>query len=711
MLLAACAVVYLELTKEDDQDRVGEGPEPSPGPRFGCTDPFAKNWDPQAERFGQVGSATSINNAMNGQVCTYDQRFGEVSSAMDIPGLPRNRAWHFTDWVRGGGYYDHDSYQDSFMGNVCYDDTTDEVVIRHWDANRDNPKAKSPLMACHDGEIMLGVVEQSHLVLDQREGAFEETEYSTGNWAGLGVSVMVPPDGMRFDRTYYFENMYDETNPPDYPGAGQLPEYTLMWHTGTNPVGPNAYQLITSGNKRTMQKRGIAAADPANNRGYKDNMYGALWRVGDPRIGTLGDFDLDKDGRIASGSQTGSPHENALLWTSMTMMPNFNASGIQNQNGIFGYSGEEEGIRWNWSTPEQWAAGPDEFDEPYVHLMGFDLDKDDRYSFWEAAHVARAHSTAGRAFGIETPGARVWFPYQYGMLGYDGAACADREEIDMAQVACFPFSEQSMDMLEVERQRLADTHPWYSLNTDEVQQARSHLNEVAACMRDGGEWAEAFDEVQEMMLMQGQTDGAWQPVPMRQMGLDFCIKLKSAEYGFDPDDLYPVYYGDRPYEMVPMDTEDVNAASLPSQSSPYHPMNGGPGEYPNDPPCYSQSVGMMMECERVYVDIPKESDLPVTGIVEAKWAKAVSQHDDSPFGPGGQFFMGSHPFFETFQRNQYNWPFDWNENSGDLVIARNSCPSSHPYFVRLCSVSETSDHLVGETIDIDYNELPETENE
>ena len=688
-------VAYIELTRDDDK-RVGEGPEPSPGPRFGCTAPFAKNWDPQAERYGQEGQAASINQAINGQVCTYAQRVGEVSSAMDIPGLDRFRAWHMTDWVRGGGDYSDQAYSDTFMGNACYDDSSDEVVIRHWDANRDNPKAKSPLMACHDGEIMPGVVEQNHLVLDQREGVFEETEYSTGNWAGLGVSVMVPPDGMRFDRTYYFENMYDETNPPDYPGAGQLTEYTLYWPTGENPIGPLAYALVQTRNKTTMKKRGEAAANLQENKEYKDNMYGPLWRVGDPRIGTLADLDLDKNGRIGwvPGATTGSPHENVLLWTRLVSFDDFNPSGLANQNGIYGYDGTPEGVTLGWSTPELLDTlddGDDVIDQ-YVHMMQMDLDKDDRVSFWELAHVVKAHASR-----------RVWFPDE-GILGYDGVACADREELDLANVACFPFSEVSMDSLEVERQRIADTNPWYQLNTDESELDTAFLTDVEACMRAGGEWPENYDEIQEMMLMQGMGPGAHQFQPMRMMGLAFCMKLKSEEYGFDPEAVFAKIHGHQPYERKRFDEEDLTPGN-PSVQSPYYETG-----YPENP-CFSQTKGNMAECQRVYVEIPRESDLPTTGLIEAMWPQTINAlGDESNFG-GLEFFMGGHPFFDTFPTETgYQIPYDWNEDSGDLAIARNSCPSSHPYFVRLCSVSETSDHLVGETIDIDYNEQIENEN-
>ena len=48
---------------------------------------------------------------------------------------------------------------------------------------------------------------------------------------------------------------------------------------------------------------------------------------------------------------------------------------------------------------------------------------------------------------------------------------------------------------------------------------------------------------------------------------------------------------------------------------------------------------------------------------------------------------------------------------GDQGVAQNSCPASHPYFVRFCQTAYTKPTRIAETIDIDYNDFPETENE
>ena len=676
-------VAYIELTRDDDK-RVGEGPEPSPAPRFGCTDPFAKNWDSQAEMYGQAGPATSLHNAINGQVCTYAERFGQTHPLMQL--IPDSQAWMFTDWVRGGGSFNDMAFRDTFMGNVCYDDSSDEVVIRHWDANRDNPKAKSPLMACHDGEIMLGVIEQQHLVLDEREGVFEETSYSTGNWAGLGVSVMVPPDGARFDRTYYFENMYDETNPPGYPAAGQITEYSLQYHSGSNPIGPLAAQVTRTNNKRTMRLRGEAASQLDQNKDYKDNMYGRLWRVGDPRVGTLGDLDFDKDGRIGSGFTNAASHENALQWLLLLNLNTYNPSGLQNQTGVYGYDGQEEGLTLTYTNPEVLEEyGIDE----WLTLQMSDLDKDGRLSFWELAHVVLGHSSS-----------RVWFPERYGLLGYDGVACGDRPEHDLSEVACFPFSEQSMDELESKRDDLFKEWDWYAANTNEVQIDRSFMTDISTCLYYE-EWPENFDEVQFLMLQQGQTYGAWQDSSMTEMGYDFCIKLKAQEYGFDPKNIYNALHGDRPYTRRLGDEVDLSPGGSPGLLSPFHG-----GDWPENP-CYSQTRFYTLECERVYVDIPEDSDVPVKGRIEATAPESINILNP---GEGLEFLYGGHPFFETFEGENYNYPHDYNEDSGDLVLARKSCPASHPYFVRFCSVGDTSDNLVGETIDIAYSEETENEN-
>ena len=189
-------MVYLELTKEDDQDRVGEGPEPSPGPRFGCTDPFASNWYPQAEFYGS--ESAGFGQAPASDVCIY----------------PRLNGYEAEGYTLGRDLANQDENFEVFdytQSNVCYQIAGDSIVVRHWNGNVD-PERIHPLSSCHVDEVMIGVMDRNSVLVDV-EGTFEDTEVSTSSYLDTGQSVLKPLDGQAFDREYFFEHLRTKTNP------------------------------------------------------------------------------------------------------------------------------------------------------------------------------------------------------------------------------------------------------------------------------------------------------------------------------------------------------------------------------------------------------------------------------------------------------------------------------------------------------------------
>ena len=635
MLLAICVVAYIELTREETKG-VGEGlddPKPQEGPRIGCTDPYATNWYPQADYFGLEPS--SLAEAVEGQVCTYPY-LNQYNSA----GAPV---------VLGKDLANQNQFNESFnyaLANVCYQTAGDNVVVRHLTGNQ-NAKQIHPLTSCHEGEIFLGVIDKEHILLDEREGQFPETEYSTGNFVGSGQSILKPQDGQAFKREFYFEHVKTDTNPGFGAAMDQIRD---TWYTGDNGRNTASFQPLTPAeffNVKVLKERGEAAAS-GNLSTYRDNMYGKLFLVGDPRYGNLIDFDFDKNAMIGT-AVGGLAFENAI-----GQLKQMTWEMYQGPGGL-AYTEDQEnyGVQFQTSPTGELSYPTPEGTENVV-LNQLDLDHDGFVSFYE---LMLMHGAADRqSIDLSTPAPRLWNLDDVGPLGYDGIACSETENPYDGDVACFPFSEDTTNLLLSSRMNFANGGEWMHLNSESAfGDAINGFSDFMECFNfEVEQYERTFElEMEAMGLTPGEIEDYIGPLKV-----EYCIQKASFNTGVDVDFIRATGFGNIPFRMNDYDVTIEVPEGLPMAGAEIVPK---------------------------YIEVSGPNRTLATRRYAAPDVTTSILEDTAVEG--------------AFTDMQY--PYDF---KGDQRLARQACPASHPNFVRFCQQAFTSDHRIGEAIDIDLTE-------
>ena len=663
LLLAICVVAYIELTREET-DRVGEGPEPSPGPRFGCTDPFASNWYPQAEFYGSESSG--FGQAMDTQVCTY----------------PRLNGYEEAGYIFGRDLASQNQHLEVFdyaQANACYQIAGDQIVVRHWNGNN-NPDRIHPLSSCLVDEVMIGVMDRNSILVDV-EGTFPDTEHSTSKYLETGTSVLKPKDGQAFDRSYFFEHLVTKTNPGYGPGGGNIPDVWYVSDSMNASATANYLDYFAFFNDQVMEERAEAASKGQFSE-YRDNVYGKLWVIGDPKFGNLIDFDFDKNGLIGRGAspsfELGIAQYKHIGWNE------------QQGNGLMFQTEDSPGIYVDpalhgvpWLTSPN--TGEVHFPKPDGSvndlLQQSDLDHDGMVSAYE---LMLLHGAADNtAFDVKP---RLWANEDAGILGYDGVTCSESENVydDDANTACFPFSEMSKRMLIEERLRYAN---------DDTGTQWNWLNEPDIYMKSTNAWS-TFSYCGNLELGTGQYDDLFMQaildalpdpsvnIPDFVVGIlmnQYCIKRASIVNDVPEDLVSSIILGNIPFKWVP------------------HESTTGQWE------------------GTLTIEIPK--GMPHSGeMISALVVRTLPQQFYAgDYTTQSQFLYAApdrvNSMLEDTADGNYIAGFDHPYAfKGDQQIAQTSCPASHPNFVRFCQTAYTKPTRIAETIDIEYSEETENEN-
>lgn len=645
LLLAVVVYVVIESQPKPKPKKQDVVPDTV---RTGCTDPFAMNWDPTAKYSIEV---TSLETAMNQQVCQ------NVDPTVYGPGIFLGK-----NAVRR----ENGSVNDYSLNFVCYDDRTDEIVLRDGYRNPNDPENKKihPNVGCFEGEYFVGVLEKDAIMVKEEREAYPETDHSTGDAWGSGISVYKPQEGDRFEPSDFFDHIVQEHNPGYGPNAGDIPNLwqrsANYWHSqyDQSMARQEIFDLLDVLRQRTEQ------AQAGNADTWSDVYFGRLMRVGDPAFGAMMDLDFDKSGYIGASEHSASGYELKVATDSYQGYENFMGMIFPS---IQGPMGDVQG-------------GPqiDGFTGPNGELNEFvldaDLDKDHGFSIWEhfvfaGTSLLSANDSSYLGFNdvVNQP---IWDGGRHGVLGYDGIACSKTEGPFPTETACFALTEEDKMMLEMVRTATDEKHGWYKVNdADKFSEKVDEVGTYQMCIREldalGPDFKDALSE-----WTQYHNPGVSTGVGV-QLLANYCI-LESLLLSGKPYDKPSDYYDHWDY---------INMAETPG---------GG---------INNRAMGNMSYDDDIVVPIPPipEFEEELHGIeMNIRFNDSVQ----SVYGVSTGF-LNPDPGFKDHNIHKNNaesalivtgsYPYAYGM---DLGIARDSCPASHPHFVRYCNVSQTSDSLV-----------------
>lgn len=388
LLLAVGALTYaaIKVAEKSRPQGVssGGGPEPI---RYGCTDPFAANWDPQALAYGETGVTQDFWDSFNNQVCEYynDPSFLDVQVGEQV------RTGY--DWI----------YAPSNRKDVCWSpEDPKSVLIRAAEVSHDDQF--SNLTPCPAGSYLVGVID-SAAVLRAPEGTFEDGPFSASS--AFGESLKKPQDGDIYDGMAFFEYLVEQHDP-----VGD--SFSTL---ATTPLTSQSFQLYYLYNNLAVMKERFGSMSSGRMRFYEP-IYGTPWKIGSADTRNFADFDLDKNGVISTlfgmtATETEGPQ--LLSWP-----------GLENE-----YE--------NWGSPvlRNIDVNNDNFVSIFEilmytgHVMGYAISQ---VAPWMAG---------SRFF-------RAWSEEDFGYLGYNGITCSDTEiySDEDAENLCFNFRKKDIEYLE-----------------------------------------------------------------------------------------------------------------------------------------------------------------------------------------------------------------------------------------------------------------------
>lgn len=435
LVAVAVAVVVVEVKASEKRVRggltSGGGGEVDPNLRFGCTDPHALNWDPRANAFGtgEVIDSFTENVGVGESICQYFPDTSTIDSAVD-------------ESYRAGMDVVLDVYN---RRDVCWSpNDPDKVVTRYM--SQVDPKAINPITACLEGEFFIGAIEAGD-ILAAPAGTFMDSPHSARDQ--FGRSLYRPQNGEFYDYELFFDYLTEQHDPTKAKAI-----QTTLYPT-IAAIDAHAVQSISYFNDDIMRQRveNLRSGDFVTS----DQVYGRPFMVGDPRLGTFADFDLDKNGVITSIGPFGTP---------------------MNELGLSSFF-------MNLGQANQWFQSE--------LMQSVDLDRDGMISFWEASlskgwgNYFYRYFTTGMGAANTTP---VWSKEDLGVLSYDGVACSSEDyestysDPERADVLCFPFNDRDLALMEQAKEDFDDDVPWWAVLDAESGQAWADLQRCAVSTGD-----------------------------------------------------------------------------------------------------------------------------------------------------------------------------------------------------------------------------------
>ena len=631
-VLAILAYVVLEgfqrpekfyIQGEDDGD--DDAPD---APIVGCTDPFAENWNPQAELYGDPNATSGIVDAMNTMVCQYQSPsiYEEENTVTNIQtGLEL-----ITDKME--------------MRFVCFNpDDPERATVRKFEFKEGvydgsfRDEQMNPDFACFENEYLLGHFYEPWAILaNERAGLFEETEYSTGDAFTMSISKVQVNEPYDFD--FLVDNLRFKWNPND---ADQMTTFANM------PPNAGIYSADADTNARgetfsfgqLMDERRVAI-----NRGewdYHDPIYGGLMRVGDPSKGNSFDLDIDKNAMISWGQGPG-------------------------YNYFTAFSEINTGI---YTTQQDLGFGQDSWEDGYPTTFGIrpviyeqmNFDKSGVTSVWEYA-IRKGQGFASNSSFILVGNNPTWRPQFEGYLGYDGIAC---ENPETDESACFALSERDKEILEF-RKRAFDAKSGDYVVRQKNFEVDSQTWQFQLCVARKAD--EAYDEFYA-------TEGGNYTEENYHATL-YAMQLCREEFGEYPGELGDYFF----------------ATSIGNMNTPVETVatrNLAEGD-PVPPAIYEGAINDATR--NLEYPFPRGNfygSLPGTNFFVNDYDVAGTEYEPTVLGPS---FVGS-------------MPLDFGNNWDG--VARNSCPASHPEFIRFCQTGRTSDaDIVRDAIELSTDMKP-----
>ena len=516
LVLVAFAVAIATAESKASKKRIrggvasgGQGPTSGGGGevngnlRYGCTDPHALNWDPQANAYGLGGQIDSYTENIGLEVC----RYFEDKSGID----------EFSESYRAGFDLVYDAYN---RRDVCWSaEDPDNVVIR-WMQNKDLKYATNPITSCHVGEYFIGAIEAGD-ILAAPVGTFKDSEYSTGDQ--FDRSLYRPQDGDKFEARLFAEYLTEQHDPT------KSKSMRSRLFTSPDNIDYHGVDSIEYFNDDVMLER----VRRLQNGDFttSDFVYGRPFMVGDARIGTFADLDLDGNAIITSLGYSG---------------PNNETGGISISTPI--------------ADPTE-TITPSEMETPLE--QAFDLDRDGMLTFWE---TALAKGLAYNFFlyynnqiGV-SPTNAAWSVEDLGVLKYDGVACSDEDPLEVqkdprSQVLCFPFSDADLTLLSDRKTRFDEEMLWWSIVDEDSGLALANFNRCVAST--GGLMLECLERVPRAAHAIGLIANAIAPNTFSESGEPGILATEIINPYFH--DTFGIFSSPVPWQFLP--------ASLPTDYS------------------------------------------------------------------------------------------------------------------------------------------------